>query len=102
MYGFPLISSLPFRTCGTYGWSKRPNFEKKKAIKDNCLYLSLEYSTSCNTDVHGCEGPDIMNEIFQLKGKTSYHLRLILQVMEHPIHIVYNGFEFLSYLGHKT
>ena len=43
-----------------------------------------------------------MNEIFQLKEKTSYHLRLILQVMAHPVHIVYNGLEFLSYLGHKT
>lgn len=43
-----------------------------------------------------------MNEIIQLKEKTSYHLRLVLQLMAHPIHIVYNGFEFLSYLGHKT
>ena len=101
MQGFTLISSLPLRTYGTYGWSKRPNFEKKP-VKDNYLYLSLEYSTSFNTDVHGCQAPDIMNEIFQLKEKTSYHLRLILQLMAYPIHIVYNGFEFLSYLEHKT
>ena len=43
-----------------------------------------------------------MSEIFQLKEKTYYHLRLTLQLMAHPIHSVYTGFEFSSYLGHKT
>ena len=45
--------------------------------------------------------PDIMNEIFQLRANTHYHVRHTLQSVAHPIHSVYNESEYALYLGPK-
>ena len=45
--------------------------------------------------------PEIMNEVFKLKGNPHYNLRHTLQFSVDPIHSVYNGAESTSYLGPK-
>lgn len=48
----------------------------------------------CKAKKPGCAiSQEIMNDIFKLRGNTHYHL---------AIHIVFNGSESASYMGHKT
>ena len=45
--------------------------------------------------------PEIMNEVFKLKGNPHYNLRHTSQFSVDSIHSVYNGAESASYLGPK-
>ena len=45
--------------------------------------------------------PEIMNEVFKLKGNTHYNLRHTSQFSADALHSVYNGAESASYLGLK-
>ena len=42
-----------------------------------------------------------MNEVFNLREETHYHLKHTTQFLVDPIHSVFNGSESTSYLGSK-
>ena len=82
---------------------KHSNFEEllnknnSVSIHDNNVHaLAIEMYKVANS-----MSPEIMNEVFKLKGNPHYNLRHTSQFSVDPIHSVYNGAKSASYLGPK-
>ena len=82
---------------------KYSNFEEL-LNKDNSVSLHHNNVHALATEMYkvaNSMSPEIMNEVFKLKGNPHYSLRHISQFSVDPTHSVYNGAESASYLGPK-